>query len=176
MSYTAPNRLLMPSRHSIDTITDSWAHAESGSWTPTAWPSANLAIYVPLRVPKAILVRKLWFASGSTGTGNVDMALYDAAGVAVVTATNAAKVASATEQVFDVTDTPIGPGLYYIGLASDSGTDTFACLAVGAPVYAAMGLRSEASAYPLPSTATWSVPQTLTFFPAMGLLIETTVA
>lgn len=175
MSYTAPNRLLMPMRHSIDTMTDSWL-TSLVSPTSAAWPSANLAVYVPLRVPSRVVVRKLWFASGTTGTGNVDMALYDANGVAVVSATNAAKAASATEQVFDVTDTVVGPGLYFIGLSSDSGTDTFLGWSLAAPLPASSGVLTEASAYPLPATATFAVDQTLARVPVMGVLLESTVA
>jgi hypothetical protein len=104
------------------------------------------------------------------------MALYDAAGVAVVNATNAAKIASANEQVFDVTDTTVGPGLYYIGLSSDSATDTFQRTAPSAPECLAYGVLSEAAAYPLPSTATWAADQTLGMVPIAGVLLEATVA
>lgn len=175
MSYSVPNRLLLPSKHSLDTSSDSWLNA-SDQPSNGAWPSANLAIYVPLRVPRRVVVRKLWFASGTTGTGNVDMALYDAAGVAVVSATNAAKASELTEQVFDVTDTTVGPGLYFIALSSDSSTDTFLRWAPAAPLPAAYGVLTEASAYPLPSTATFALNQTLAFIPCMGLLLEATVS
>ena len=173
--YRAPNRLLMPDRHSIDTPVDSWLIPNSTAAATGVWPSANLAIYVPIRVPSRIVVAKLWFASFSTGTGNVDMAVYDAAGAAVISATNAAKGAATAEQVFDVTDTAIGPGLYYIGLSSDSATDTFLYMNWAAPLPAAWGVRTEASAYPLPATATWVVSQTLATVPVMGMLIEGTV-
>ena len=175
MSYTAPNLLLMPARHSIDTVADSWL-PDIVTVSTGVWPSANLAIYVPIAVPSRVVVRKLWFGSFTTGTGNVDMALYDAAGVAVVTATNAAKVAAQQEQVFDVTDTTVGPGLYYIGLSSDSATDTFYRVVHLAPLPAAYGVLTEASAYPLPSTATWTVDNTLAVVPVMGMLLEATVA
>lgn len=175
MSYSAPNRLLMPMRHSIDTISDSWLPIRG--WTgSTVWPSANLAIYVPIGITQSILVKKLWFGSSSTSTGNVDMALYDAAGVAVVAATNAAKIASNDEQVFDVTDTPIGPGLYWIALSSDSATDTFNMIQTSAADCAQMGVLTEAAAYPLPSTATWARDYTYGRWPTMGILIESTVA
>lgn len=175
MSYTAPNRLLLPSRHSIDTMADSWLMSVSAP-AAAAWPSANMAIYVPLRIPSRIVVLKLWFASGVTGTGNVDMGLYDATGAAVISATNAAKEAATTEQVFDVTDTTVGPGLYYIALSSDSGTDTMLRYAPAAPIPLAQGVLTEASAYPLPATATFVADQTLAYIPVMGLLIEAIVA
>jgi hypothetical protein len=175
MSYSAPPIERTPGRHSIDTICNSWLIPYNSLALTAAWPSANLAIYVPLRIPCRVLVLKLWFASFNTGTGNVDMGLYDVSGAAVISATNAAKGATTQEQVFDVTDTPVGPGLYYIALASDSGTDTFVYDSSAAPMPAANGIRVEASAYPLPATATWSVSQTLAFVPLMGVLIGATV-
>jgi hypothetical protein len=176
VSYSAPNRLLMPARHSIDTLADSWSCGINSAFnTAGAWPSANLAIYVPVRVPSPVIVRKLWYASGSTSTGNVDMGLFDGSGVALVSATNAAKV-STDEQVFDVTDTWIGPGTYWIGLASDSATDTFIRSSSAAPFAASAGIYTQSSAYPLPSTATYTVDQTLALIPVVGMLVEATVA
>ena len=174
MSYTAPNRLFMPMRHSIDTVTDSWRLSSAAMNTGLNF-TANLAFYVPLAVPRCVVVRKLWFASGSPSTGNVDMGLYNSQGVAVISATATAK-ASSREQVFDVTDTAIGPGLYYIALVSDSNTDGFEGEQPAAPTACAFGVLTEATAYPLPATATWVVNQTNLVIPAMGLLLTTVVS
>jgi hypothetical protein len=173
VSYTAPNRLLMPMRHSIDTFTDSWLPTQAAAGT-SAWPSANLAIYVPVGVLSRVVVRKLWYEGTSTSTGNADMALYDASWAVAVAATNAAKINGV--HVFDVTDTTIGPGLYYLALSNDTNTDTFVRWAPAAPMCCAEGIYTEASAYPLPSTATPAANQTLAFIPAMGMLLEATVA
>ena len=174
MSYTAPNKLLLPMRHSIDTTRDAWV-ALAAEPVGQLWPSANLAIYTPLAIPARVVVVSLWVATGTGTVGNVDMALYDGSGAAVVSATAGAKTAS-TEQVFDVTDTVVGPGRYYIGLsASDATTDLFYGGAPAAPLCAAYGMYTETSAYPLPSTATFAIDHTLAMYPIMGVLLETTV-
>ena len=173
MSYSAPNRLLMPARHSIDTLHDSWLPPLEVQ-TATAWGTANRAIYVPLCVPSSVVVRKLWVGTG-TITTNVDMALYDASGVAVISGT-AGTVSSSTEAVFDVTDTTIGPGLYYIAVVSDSATDTILAINAATPILTAMGVLTEASAYPLPATATFAISHTLAFVPIAGILLEATAA
>jgi hypothetical protein len=175
MSYTAPNRLLMPMRHSIDTLMDSWLPDYGPVDSAAAWGTAGLAIYVPLRIPSRVVVLKLWCASGATAAGNVDMALYNAAGGLVVAATGTAKGGS-MELVFDVTDTPVGPGLYYVALSSDSTTASFVGYLPAAPLPLAYGVLTEAAAYPLPATATFAASQSLTFIPAMGVLIGTTVS
>jgi hypothetical protein len=175
MSYSAPNRLLLPMRQSIDNIEGGWMPSIVTAYNDVAtWPTANMAIYVPILVPSRVVVVKLWFASGSTGTGNVDMGLYDASGNAVVSATAAAKITSANEQIFDVTDTPVGPGRYYVALSASNNTDTFTGCLAAAPIAAGLGLLTEASAYPLPATATMVIDQTLGFVPSMGVLLEGT--
>lgn len=143
--------------------------------TATAWPTANLAVYVPIRVLSRKVVKKLWIAAGSTGTGNVDIGVYDAAGTRLVSSGSTAKVASNSEQVLDVTDTPLGPGLFYMALVSSNNTDTFVRdNNWAAPGLAANGVLSE-SVFPLPATATWAVDQTLTYLPEFGMLFGTTV-
>lgn len=176
MSYTAPSRLLLPSRHTIDTANDVWYPVQS-MWITgtTTWPTANMAIYQPVRVPCPVKVLKLFFACHSTGTGNVDMGVYDEKGNAVISATETTKLASMTEQVFDVTDTTIGPGRYYIALVCSNNTDTFYYTSYAAPISVAHGVLTEASAYPLPSTATWATNQTLAMVPAVGMTVEATI-
>lgn len=140
------------------------------------WPTANLAIYVPIRVLRSQVVKKLWFASFTTGTGNVDIGIYDALGTKLVSSGSTAKVATVLEQVFDVTDTTLMPGLVYMALVCSNNTDTFYGLGPAAPNHAAAGILTQASALPLPATATWAIGQTLTFVPMMGMLFGTLVA
>ena len=157
-------------------MTDSWIVQYSNAASAAAWPSANLAIYIPIRVPVRCVARSLWYASGSTSNGNVDMGLYDAAGDAIISATGASKANGGEVQIFDVTDTTVGPGRYYLALVSDSGTSTFYRIAPAAPLCAAWGVLTETSAYPLPATATWAVPQTLAYLPVMGMSYQAVLA
>lgn len=175
MSYSAPNRLLLSARHSIDTLADSWLPHLYGPAGTNQIETDGLAIYVPIRVPTVCLVRQLWVGA-ATGTGNIDMGLYDATGVALVSATAAAKAGTSTEQVFDTTDAVIGPGLYYIALASQSAYESVTCYDLSAPMAAAFGVYTQTSAYPLPATATFAVANDLIVLPVMGLLTEATVA
>lgn len=89
----------------------------------TAWPSANLGIFVPIRIPMPVTVYKLAIGAGNTAAGNFDVGIYDAGGNAMVRAGATAKGAD-TEQILDITDTVIGPGVYYLGMAAD-GTNNY---------------------------------------------------
>jgi hypothetical protein len=166
--------------HSIDNV---WAYGSINTNitnainTNIAWPAANFAIYVPVVVKHMVTVRKLWFSSGTTGTGNIDMGIYSRAGARVINSGSIAKGTAATEQVIDITDTLLKPDLYYLALQGSNGTDTFARMTVAAPAFAATGVRSQAvGSFGLPSTATWTVDQTLAYLPLMGMLLVTEVS
>ena len=163
-------------RHSIDTFDDSYVMSMNAT-SAGAWPAANLAVYVPIRVAVRVVVRQLWLASEATGTGNVDVGLYNQAGTRLVSAGSTAKIAATNEQIFNVTDTTTGPGLYFWALSCSNSTDTFNRAAPVAPIPAALGVLTESlGSVTLPATATWVVNQTLAYVPMGGVLLETVAA
>lgn len=162
--------------HSIDNMS-SWYSYQDNAVTSTAWGTQYRAVYVPVRVPVRCVVRKLGYASSTTATGNIDIGLYDASGVRLVSSGSTAKVGATSLAVVDVTDTTIGPGGYYIALNNDTTTDTFSCTSESAPRAAAYGLLTETlGSVVLPATATWIVNQTLTFSPVVSALLVTEVS
>jgi len=145
--------------------------------TASAWGTANRALYVPVRVPRACVVKELGFAAETTGTGNVDVGLYDAAGTRLVSTGSTAKIVTQAIQAIDVTDTPIQRGLYYLGLNNDTTTDTFASSALAAPIGAALGVLAEAlGSVTLPATAAWAIDNTVAFIPVVTALLVTEVS
>ena len=161
---------------SIDTY---WAYGSVnlsmlGSFAAAAWPSANLIIYSPVRIKSRVVARKMWFQSAATGTDNIDIGIYDRGGTRIVSSGAVAKGAVAQEQVVDITDTTIGPGLYYIGFTSTTTTNQFSRSLPTVPNMAAQGARTEAGAGTLPATATWVVDNTLNYFSTTGSFTEPT--
>jgi hypothetical protein len=121
----------------------------------TAWPSANLAIFVPMRVAVPVTVYKLAIGAGATAAGNFDVGIYDRFGNKLVSSGATAKAGS-VEQIIDVTDTRIGPGLYYLALAAD-GTNNYICrTASNLQFTKAYGVLNMSTAYVLPATATFA--------------------
>lgn len=185
MAYAS--RLMTPVRdrapwarpaHSIDSA---WAYGSLNTHftVPTnnvVWPSANLIIYVPVIVKEMVRVKKLAFGSGTTGTGNIAIGVYSRAGARLINSGTIAKGTTNVPQVVDTTDTVLKPDLYYIALQGSNGTDTFSRSSTTAPILALDGVRSEAAAFGLPATATWTVDQTLAFCPVVEMLTETTLA
>lgn len=179
MSVTYPTRMLRREsalwERQAYSVGDIDAAASVGVYSngtsSAAWPTANTAIYVPVRVRVPMRVTHMWYASETVGTDNIDLGIYNASGTRLVSTGAIAKVASATARVEDITDTSLAPGLYYLAMNCASATATFRWLAAGAPLPAAAGLRDEAvGATALPSTATWSVAQTLGRIPMIGML------
>lgn len=161
--------------HSIDNLNSGTIGAQN-PFAGGTWPTANLAIYVPLVVKQRVVVKQLWFGADSAGTGNYDIGLYDAAGVALVRRGSTAHPAALKEEVWNCTDTTIGPGIYYIGLSASNATDGYYRIAPAVPMAAAVGVFSEAlGSVTLPATATFAVPQTLAFIPLVGMYRDTRV-
>lgn len=178
MTLTAPTSMVpwaIPS-HSIDTLQWSWIAPQQIVAATVAWGTANRAIYVPTRVPRRVVVRKIGASTGSTSAGNIDVGIYDASGALVVSSGSTAKASSIT-QVIDVADTTIGPGLYYLALNNDTTTDTFVALDLNPPFPAAYGVLTQTlGSVTLPATASWAVDNTLTLIPAVVMLTGTEVS
>lgn len=132
----------------------------SGFMASRTWQAANTAVFVPFRVEEPVTILKLWTMNGSTATGNVDIGVYDEVGRRLISAGSTAQSGTNVLQQFDVTDTLIGPGNFYLALVASSTATTFFGYPYSADRAAAQhtaGMRQMASALPLPATATFAV-------------------
>lgn len=124
----------------------------------TGWPAANLAIFIPMRLAVPATLYKLAIGAGATATGNFDVGVYDRFGNKIVSSGATAKGAN-TDHILDVTDTRLGPGLYYLAMSAD-GTDNYLMITPSGtspvPLQKARlyGTLEAATAYTLPSTVT----------------------
>ncbi len=135
-----------------------------------AYPTADLALYVPFSLLERITVVKLFCHNGAAVAGNVDIRLYDINGVALTPSVQVAQAVINVLQEFDIVDVPIGPGLFYMGIVlSNVGGALFRglTLALGG---ALMGMAQEqlAAGAALPNVATFA-SITGTYVPHFGL-------
>lgn len=122
----------------------------------TAWGAANQARYVPFLIPEPITIVKLLAYNGGTAAGNTDIGLYDEVGNQVVGIAAAAQAGTTAWQEFDIADTTISPGLYYVGLLNTTTTGTYFAMA-SKEWGQIMGCYSQAvGAGNLPSPATFA--------------------
>ena len=127
MSYTPPSAPMqsfpvITTHHPLSCGVAMRPGAASAS---TAWGTANQARYVPFLIPAPFLVRKLLAYNGATAGGNTDMGIYTEGGSEVLGIAAAAQAGTSAWQEFDVTDTWLVPGLYYVGLLNTTTTGTY---------------------------------------------------
>jgi len=162
--------------HSVDTISHGPSIPQNyPSSALTVWPSADLAIYVPVVVRVPCIVRKLWFRTGDTSSGNYDVGLYTASGTALLRKGSTSAPGINTDVIWNCTDTAIPAGLYYLALASAAANDTFLGLPIPAPTPVALGCLVQASSLPLPASATFALDPTLPMFPVVGMVLNSVV-
>lgn len=139
-----------------------------------AWPANNRALYIPFTVESPITAYQLAMYNGAVA-GNVDAGLYSYS--TGTTATRLVSVGSTgmaganVLQVFDITDTALLPGMYFMAfVASTITTATFFRSQHAALILTASGMQQEAlGATTLPATAALANLGT-SFAPAMAVI------
>ena len=121
--------------------------AGTGAWT------ANRAVYLPVVVHQPLTLYSICVLV-ATQNGNVDAGVYNWRGTRIVSNGGVACGAAGT-QTIDVADTALARGWYFLAFASDSATAVFYNSAASAVNINACQVQQQASAYPLPATATF---------------------
>lgn len=175
MSYTKPGIYrpveVMITPLSEESIVNGIRAYSSATVASTTFPAANLAIYVPFIVPRGqnFTAYQLIIGNGGAVSGNLDLGIYSEAWALLTSAGSTAQSGTNTVQAVNITDYYLAPGRYYMAIAMDNTTGTTNAINTGtAPGAAMLGVAQEASAFPLPSTATPAL-FTQTNIPCFGL-------
>lgn len=131
----------------------------------TAWPLANLALYVPLYINEPCTIYEVGIGTGATAGGNFDIGLYQMDGTKLQSTGTQARTASAWNAV-NWTDLDVVAGWYYVAMSAD-GTNNYSGIAPAAGLCEALGIVEQTSAFTLPSPATISTRTTRAFIPAV---------
>lgn len=129
-----------------------------GSLSSAAWPTANLARLIPVIVERTMTVRMMAALIGGTNTGNIDVGIYDESGNLLVSSGSTAVGAINAIQTFDVADTILRPGLYYIATAVSATTASVYRAVLSMQSAQVAGVRDISPGFPLPATATLTTP------------------
>lgn len=135
-----------------------------------AWPEAARALFIPVRVPTGITVYKMVCGTGTGTTGNFDLGIYDAGGNKIVSTGSTAKTTASSERVVDITDTFLGPGLYYLAMAVDD-TGPYIARSPSLSVAKLWSIYQMATAFPLPTVATFA-SVAVGYFPAISAYLR----
>ncbi len=133
--------------------------------TSATFPVANKALFIPFTLSKSIVAVKLFSVNGATVSGNIDVGVYDHTGTRLVSAGSTLQAGTNDLQLFDIADTQIGPGLFYLAVAMD---DVLGTLFFSPGVAPRTEMAEMAAAFALPATATL-VSVTTGSIPLIGL-------
>jgi hypothetical protein len=162
------SRIITP--FSPESIGGSTALMQTGS-TSSTWPSANLAIYVPVTIPDRASFASLraFFVNASAVAGNVDVGIYDEAWARIASTGAVAQAGTAVVQDLAALAAVLAPGRYYLAASCSSASATnYTLTGFVAGELAALGLAQQATAHPLPATAT-PVAYAQTILPSFGI-------
>lgn len=146
--------------------------SHAAGYTSAAWASANRALFIPFRSVSPFVAKKLFAYNGATASGNIDVGIYDHTGRRLVSAGSTAQAGTSALQVFDITDTLIGVGRFYLGIALDNTTGTLMRFGVSIQETQLLGVLHQATAFPLPATATFAAANNANV-PLVGLTTST---
>jgi hypothetical protein len=145
-----------------------------GPSTSGAYPASNRALYIPFRLTRPFTVKTLFAVNGATASGNIDVGVYDSAGTRLVSSGSTAQAGTNAIQEFDVADTLLGVGQFYLALAMDNTTGTLFRVALSHLFLIPQGVAQQAAAFPLPATATFA-QYASTYLPMFGACARTVV-
>jgi hypothetical protein len=139
----------------------------SGAPTSAAFPTSNRAIFIPFRLSRPTLFVKMFTWNGTTASGNIDVGLYDKDGTRIVSKGSTAHTGTSVIQEFDITDTLLNAGLFYLAVAMDNSTAHLFRKSVNNVIMKFAGCYQMASAFPLPATATFAAVSN-SYIPIVG--------
>lgn len=138
------------------------------------WITANRAISCPVIIERSMVVVKMFCLNGTAVSGNLDIGIYDSSGTLLVSSGSTAQAGTSTIQSFDIADTTLSAGIYYMAMVMDNGTGTVARSNATATACGGGGQLQQNTAFPLPNPATWAANGSA-FIPLIGITARTVV-
>jgi hypothetical protein len=144
----------------------------SNTYASAVFPTANKVLYIPIRIPSPVLIQQLYIINGAAVSGNVDMGVYSRDGTKLISSGSTAQAGVSVKQQFNVTDTLIGRGVYYLAVTLDNIVGTLTRAAPAIATLQSMGLLKETpGGFGLPANATFGTYADA-YYPACGILAQ----
>lgn len=132
------------------------------------WPANNDAIFVPFAISRPVLVKRMFSVNGSAVSGNIDVGIYTVDGARIVSIGSTAQSGTNALQFFNITDTPLSPGRYFMACALSSTSGRVFRYNTSIILQQQLGVVKMATAFALPSSATFATVTT-TYVPQIGM-------
>ena len=134
--------------------------------------TANMAFYVPFILSESFPLKRMFVHNGATASGATDLGIFTNEGHRIVSASSSGNVLTqagvSVIQYYDLTDTTLTPGQYFMAISHSDIVGTVFRSAPQVNVTRQYGVFQQATAHPLPVTATFA-PMTSIYMPMFGL-------
>lgn len=127
---------------------------------------SNTVFYLPFVVHRTATVKRIAWLNGGTVVGTTEVGIYNEAGARLVTSGAITNSGTNAQQVADIADTELTPGLYYAALVSTGGSSCYFHLVMGVLRNISFTSLDTASSYRYESVYTQSsatLPSQATF-------------
>jgi hypothetical protein len=170
-SPSALNDFTMPCISTLSINSLGQARMSQSGATPAsaAWPVANTAYFFPFTVADTVTFTRAHWYNGATAAGNVDCGIYSETGTRLA---STGAIAQGTINVVQTTaftaSVSLTPGRYYMALSFSLATGTI--FGGGASLLHKIGgAYTQASAHPLPATATFATWTSTSLIPMFAV-------
>lgn len=134
------------------------------------WFAANTANFIPFRIGYVYTAATMFWINGATvGTNSVDVGIYDPNGNRLVSSGSTTTSGASSIQSVSISSTTLQPGLYYLAMVMNGTTDNVIMNSMVPGAERANGVYQMASAFALPSTATFTGFVTASKLPFIGV-------
>jgi hypothetical protein len=149
-----------------------WGVAQSQAYTP-----GSRCLFVPFTIDQIVTAYQMYTQNGTTAANAIDVGIYDARMNSLVTLGGTNQVGTSNLQLFDITDTILVPGRYFMGIVMNGSppTGTFTNFGNAAqPRHLRFaGCLEKLSTYPLPTGAVTTTTVANGFLPHFGVMLQT---
>jgi len=169
LSWTRSGRPVPPTIHPLspEVYDGQWRQGTNNQGAAT-FGTANRAIFFPFYLTEAATFVRAFVVNGATQSGNIDIGIYDANGIRLVSTGGTALSGATTTQSFTLSSTTLaGMTLYYLAMVVDNPSAIFAAAAFGSTRN--LGSLMRTSSYPLPVDASSWVVNTFNTIPFFGI-------
>jgi hypothetical protein len=129
----------------------------SGIGAGNVWPLANLAIFIPFEIFTPSVALKMRTLNGGTVNGNIDVGIYNEDGTRLVSMGSTVQAGISSWQEFDIADTTLGIGIYYMAVAMDNILGKLRYSGYSFSLLPSItGMAQMAAAFALPATVTFA--------------------
>lgn len=113
--------------------------------TNANWGTANLVLYMPFTVYESSTAKRLAWMNGSTLVANVHIGIFDESLARLVQSGAVTPVGAGVIQAFNIADTVLAPGRYYLALGSDNASSRFGFFNPDATLVRGVGVAEAAA-------------------------------